>query len=903
MRLMREATIALVRRLRRMRLSEAVVRLGRSLPRPLLGIVATLLFTAAVVLAVASGVGDVGASIGRSLLTALVVALLAWLWFGFYTSEQSTSELRRRAESVPESLFATPPRVGAAENVIGRDALVDDLVASMDPELRTGPQLVVGDTGAGKTSLLLKLAATLAREHDRLPIVVSLRGVDKLDFHALARAQFEEYIDPHVRAQDDVDKLWRYLCRRAKVVVLADDLDRANVNPGTDPHGTAARAALEAAHRRGLALVVTSRPQGVPRNLAEPPVELGPLDLSAEDAAERVAKRAGREGDEVSVELVRKNIEAGGLTDNAFYLGVVRDLLRQRRLDEPAAGGAHAVRLALCDRTYEALLGEHTVADELKRRRRNLDAVTAFAVATLAPDRDPVAAAAEVIGAADALRAVEPAGVVYLDEDGRYQFVHDVVHAYFASRAIAGDPGTGIAVVGQAPDAPRVQLALVLAATSVPGSGFCRKVCAALLADAATYDDERRLLRAAAAAEVAVAGGFRESNKEIAAECAVARAEASPVARRAALEQLARLGGRDAVEAIWEYASDADYGVRWAAARKLVERCAEQPDAYQVLERLIESAFEPARKSLEAKAKPDDWEPVIVPLKHVAWMLPALRTVIAHSGDGDAAAAAGAQLEELLELERRGVTPQRGLEASIAQGFKLDARLRRDVAIDAEVVTRLKREETFWYSQLNLLHALTLRGANDDGDGAQAELRRFERDGAAHPFVRATARLCRRALAEAARSGDGDGHAARDAIVDRYVWDDEGVVVARQPHGLADEAMQLVGDMVVLLDMNEAGSDDARARFGAATTLPYCMQGSRDRMQCFTSCRTEECEFRLCPLGPPMDRLSARRELSRAFCRHQRLHARRRTARLWGSKVQKRALREFWRRLEALARS
>src|SRR4051812_41313276 len=332
---MRETTTALLRRLRRMRLSEAAVRLARSLPRPLLGIVATALFGVAVVLAVASGVSDVGASIGRSLLTALVVALLAWLWFGFYTSEQSTSELRRRAESVPESLFATPPRVGAAENVVGRQALIDDLVASLAPELRTGPQLVVGDTGAGKTSLLLKLAATLARERELLPIVVSLRGVDrlKLDFHALARKQFEEYIDPHVRAHDDVDKLWRYLCRRAQIGGLADELHRPPANPRNRPPRPAARAGLHASPPRGRAPRVTSRPQRGPRNLAEPPIELGPLDLSAEDAAKYVVERAGRQGDDGAVDRARRNIEAGARSDNAFYLGLVRNLLRARQLD------------------------------------------------------------------------------------------------------------------------------------------------------------------------------------------------------------------------------------------------------------------------------------------------------------------------------------------------------------------------------------------------------------------------------------------------------------------------------------------------------------------------------------------------------------------------------------------
>ena len=79
------------------------------------------------------------------------------------------------------------------------------------------------------------------------------------------------------------------------------------------------------------------------------------------------------------------------------------------------------------------------------------------------------------------------------------------------------------------------------------------------------------------------------------------------------------------------------------------------------------------------------------------------------------------------------------------------------------------------------------------------------------------------------------------------------------------------------------------------------MSASRSRREYFDGC-AERCSFDLCPFRPLVDRLSAQREVSRAFCRHQRLHANARTAREWGSQVRQSELRDFWARLEAQAR-
>jgi hypothetical protein len=142
----------------------------------------------------------------------------------------------------------------------------------------------------------------------------------------------------------------------------------------------------------------------------------------------------------------------------------------------------------------------------------------------------------------------------------------------------------------------------------------------------------------------------------------------------------------------------------------------------------------------------DDWTPEIVTLKHMAWILPALRTRIALSHD-ELSGRVAEHLGELLALEAKPVTYQRGLEASIAQGFKVDAQLNREGGVDPDALDLLQRAR-FWYSRRCLLHAVVVRvaygGELPRGTRRVTDLLR-ERE---HPFVAATAELCERGLDE-----------------------------------------------------------------------------------------------------------------------------------------------------------
>ena len=853
---------------------------------------------AALIILLLLGGGDVVGSVAKSLLTALVVGGAAYVWFYSWTSERATRRVRADARRRPELLFPTPPRIGSASWVRGRDDLIDDICVSLGRRFGSGPHLIVGNTGSGKTTLLLGLADRLANVYDVLPIVLSLRGRDEIDFAELAKERFRESLDPYLRSGDEAEKLWRWMYRGNRIAILADDLDRGELDKGRpDPHKSAARAAIESARRRQLPLVITSRHEGVPPDLVNPPIELPPLELTPDQARDYVLERAGKHAPK-DVDLVDEHIENGNLLNSPFYLEILARLARSELLPEvPDSVSEHRVRTALLRAWRASLLGDRAVPVEQKQDRAAvLERLDAIAASTLEPTAsiDP---RPELL---NDLRAGQLLGVVEIDEGGAYRFTHEIVHAYSAAQILCDDEKSWRAAIAAAGDASRVQLALVLAAADSESEQFAEAVCHALLAEAPRMPDQQRLLRATAASAVARAAGSEDPQLAdwLSSVAVSALPAAAPVAKRAALEQLAGLPGKSVIEALWGYANDVDYGVRWRAAERLADRCSRTggpppsgADAYEVLAPKCEMALARAERclNLPPDRRPDDWDPEILPLKHMGWMLPALATA---ARETPAADRVQQHLRKLLELYRRGVTAQRGLEASIAQGFKLDARLQPSAEVSRDAAEMLGQAK-FWYSRMNLLQAIAVRVIRSGGTGpGLAELEGWA-ETEEHPFARAAARLC---LTAAGKAADGR---LKEAM--QHVWDDEGVVVSARPRDLAPEAIQLVGDITVLLNLNETGTVDQREQFGMRNDVPFCISESTDRGELFAASPCS-CDFHLCPFRQAPG-ASAHRELSRAFCNHQRLYADSRVARRWGSNVRRRELRAFWSELEALART
>ena len=118
------------------------------------------------------------------------------------------------------------------------------------------------------------------------------------------------------------------------------------------------------------------------------------------------------------------------------------------------------------------------------------------------------------------------------------------------------------------------------------------------------------------------------------------------------------------------------------------------------------------------------------------------------------------------------------------------------------------------------------------------------------------------------------------------------------------EVRQLIGEIVLTLNMNEHAPEDLRIDFGTATAVPACLEFSHNRAEILgLSPPRRECPFLrgdkcLCPYTYHPPDVGIRRELSRSFCRDQRLNA----TRLRHSDIHVKALKDFWREMEYLAR-
>jgi hypothetical protein len=861
--------------------------------------------------------GNMSEGLLGNLITAVVLGALAYLWFSFWTGHRATRNLIKIARSSPELLFTYAPDIGSAEHVFGRDQLITDVAVSLRQPDGVGPQIVAGHSGTGKTTFLLALANHLAAEYSVLPIVLSLRDSDNdlesADFSDLAIKRFGELIDRYTKTEGDAEKLWRWMRTKRKIVVLADDLDR-NPAASANLYKTRIRLALDAARRRDLPLVLTSRPAGLPPDLREPVIDLNaqPLDDEAPEGEVRpstayVLRRAGRPDDDAHARRrVEKNVEAGKLLDNAYYLTLLARVLRAGLLEDPPTGDKYAARLDLLNAERRRLCGGGALpVEEREGREGALEEVEDLAAAWLAPGKSGFED-----GWVDAVRHGERFGLLSLDEGGNPQFEHEVLHAYHASWAIVRGDLSWVTALAKRPSSPRVQLALVLAsANKKVDDRFRHRAVEKLLDDSGASTADQKLLRAVGAAEIARAGRFSGCDREIVESCTEARPAAGSVAKRAALEQLARLEGRAAIEALWVYAEDDDYQTRWKAVRWLVKRCSidadaaesegmrhpRGPAAYDILDPTIEEELSAAARLVAKGKRSDDWEPPIPRLKKLAWMLPALRT----RAEGESRARIDAHLRTLIELEAGGITLQRGLEASLAQGFKIDARLNPKAPLDPDAKEMLG-QAVFWYSQLNLVHALALRMAHDKGSDADSVKEVVAAIGNGlfglelHPMLSSAAKLCGKGL-------QGPAGTERLRRLERFVWEDEGVVVSGRPAGLDPQAAQLVGEITVLLNLNETGDAGQREKFGEASTLPHCLGRSRRRRELQIGC-PRDCRFGYCPFQPARDRISAHREISRAFCGDQRLRAGWLAASRSSSGASRSGLRDFWAWLEAQAR-
>lgn len=854
----------------------------------------------------------IACSVSKSLLTALAVFVVGLAGFVWWRRRALTAYGKRARES-PERLFDWVPSALAPPRTLGRDNFIETIIGNLRGSVaaEARAQVIRGDSGSGKTTLLIELTRRLGRE-GVLPVPLSLRNTGTtVDIVELAKAQFAAAVDADVSGKDRAARLWRQLCQEGRVVVLADGLDEVTTGSALQ-RDEAARRALEKARRRDVGLIVTTRAaiwrSGVDAAVYSLP-EL-PEDLWLAFIEDRVTSPPTAEQEA----RIREFIEAAALGGRPVYLLLVARLFDlaapalQSLLEESSGALSPAsARWRLLDAYTDAVrrsalssrspVGEAAIAQVMD----HLSWVACGAL--LLNSREPTLAdvAEEVKGfdAAPTERALEEAldGASQLafvhvrqqDEHIRLRFAQADLQSYFAAALLESRKDVVAKLLAQSFTAEfGAALALYCRRPADPGVRS-REICDALIERATAaprgLPDDARLPSLATAADIAVTAGIGVTDglrAEIAREAWRAWSGAAHASRLGALPCIRDLRVAASYETLWEITREQHYDLRLAAAVALMQEAGE---AHRSLAAQIHAC-------MAIVDRPGSWNMTeLHKVSVLGWVLPSWVSLA-----GDGAPELGRHLRRLVDVATRPPVHV-AFEASLAQGFKLDALERPDGAIDARV-RDLQPVARFWYSTIALVHALTIRAVTTRDDSARPDLERLTTDTAAHPFARRAAELGLRAL---------DAGQWKP-----FVWADEAASIVTDGAELHPDTAQLLGDVVVTLNLTERGDwSDRAAEIQEHYTkryLPHCLSTSPSREELRTRCPGPDgpgpsCEFGLCPYPPPWG-TGARGDFSQAFCRARRdgANARRLRARPfvasaqlpWQPAIDRDALGSFW---------
>jgi hypothetical protein len=360
--------------------------------------------------------------------------------------------------------------------------------------------------------------------------------------------------------------------------------------------------------------------------------------------------------------------------------------------------------------------------------------------------------------------------------------------------------------------------------------------------------------------------------------------------------RLSAMSGIEATRALWKLSRDDEYLVRVSAVQELA---ALGDLAVGVVETVFDEDLRFAETVFGTGGNlPED--PHIDAARSLrlgvqCWALPSLHGAVSSNEDWTRDL-----LKRWMRITWDNAYP--GTEASLSQGFKFAAMHCRELPREEELESfaeELLSKARFWYSQINLLHALTLWRARPGRVGPTEPA--LAKDGVRphHPLVVRAAALCATALSRQVR---------------QYIWADEVTVSARPRYPAGDlraaqgwqeldpEASKLMADVIVLLNLIEGDSRAIPRRAARLTSalsaFPKCMgHGSERELLKVTGTTatnhsdcTANCGLELCPY-PSRSEPTFRGELPEGFCREQ--------ARLYSSSSDMRA---FWQSMEERVR-
>jgi hypothetical protein len=829
-------------------------------------------------------------------VTLLFVGFGGIFWLGI-RPDRLVSRYRRLARAAPERLV---------DEAISRDRVPrDQLYELIEADLfsrPSRPHLIVGGIGTGKTTTLVDLTGRLAARAVPVPVDLAAAEVE-LDFLELARVNFLEQAKPWMLREDEGFAVWQRLCRDGTLVILADGLGEALRNQ-PEQHVTIARAIGQAADE-SYGLVIVARPEDVPPGLNVARFELDALGL--QEATDFVLAQAGVTGDRETVEALLRVAE---LTETPFYLRYVAELQAAGRL-----GALHVcersrfgLRVDLLGTYVDSLVVGAVRSDAVLLGTSREDLVAQLGRAAfegLVTDRQEIAL--DEFAIPDARRAATDAETLGFARARTtlIRFRESILQGYLAARHILAnlDPHPACEqLLSQSGDA-WIAAAITAGLLASADPGGAEEIGLAIVATACAKADAVRFTLATAAVDIAtVLPASHGARLRSAIEALVRRTPPRPfrgafVSRELELvSRLAALSGTEAAEALWTLARDVEYLVRVSAVHELAALGETAVDVVKtVFNDDLEFAEDAFGKDGVAPPVPRIDVTRSLRLGVQCWILPTL-----HSAVSTSEAWTRDLLERWMRITWDNAYP--GTEASLSQGFKFAAMRSFARTRTEELMSfaeQLLPQTRFWYSQINLLHALTLwqaqsgRARGNVTEALQAHVRRE------HPLVSRAAVLCAAGL---------------DGEVRRRVWADEVIVSARPRHAggllgaaegwqeLDPEASKLMADVIVLLNLTEGDSRAVPRRAmrltAALQAFPECMRQGPQRVRLrvtgttatdHSDC-TESCGLILCPY-PARSEPTFRGELPEGFCREQ--------ARLNSSNSD---MQRFWKSMEERVR-
>jgi hypothetical protein len=895
----------------------------------------------------ACGDRNVGCDLLSNTVFAGIVGLAGYLYFVGFKRRRVLKRYIGDAQASPERLFRSPPVGTRADDVVGREKLYDRVTAELRASSAGGAIVVIGETGSGKTTFLLGLTRYLARS-GAVPINISLRGERApLQLRRLAREHFLDYIDVDLKTSGEADRVWRSLSTGRSLIVLADGLDEAALGSSFE-RLDAVRRALDAASAARLPILITSRLESAPPSGEYPAFDLPPL--SPKEAVGYISSRAERVGEagvrgqfkstESTTSRIKTIVDLAEITRTPFYLNITSDLLLAGRLDKIELLPEKLIRIRLLNEYIDGVEAGEITSGEIAtgiRREVVIGSLPRIATAMTRLERlelslSDLRAGEEgleedfglrlVVDDSDVGLTVDEAthlGLLQTQRDGAetlIRFTHGILHSYFLQKILHERDALWAELIDCTNPLPPAELmtALVLrceenerralAAGERPDLSINKAIAKELLDRSEGYSGDVALRAIVTAVEL-----LRDLPEDHVAKLVGTHADnawmrSSRPGKVSAVALLRQLDLPWSYSFLYERTRDrGDYAARWAAAQALIDGGSKAFDAISShAERLIDHA--------ESSIPTDASRPVDFDIAVLGWILPAL----ASSVDGPRSSELSAYVDRLIHVMLKPGVDQ-GIEASLAQGLKADAMRFPNEPSDRDHVVRFDQAlaflegARFWYSRIMLLHGIgrrciavsdRLRGAAADkglADGdvydlrnrvrqATSRLEREARDVDRHPFVRRAARLCLKAI----KAGDWE----------RFVWEDENVVISRATSKLQLEAHELVADIVMLLTLIEQ-ERIPRARqmeVGRRSDLPYCLDQSPDRAEFRSGC---SCEFGLCPYPAHISSAAGRNTLSQGFSRELAMASTAWRLRPSSTQLRRRKARRFWEEMASHA--